>query len=431
MLNLYSHSLDIIPRAVQKTTPLTLEQEWATFFNDIYNQVQEINDKLLDSYKQSGDQNNENICHKKIKQFLELRQHNQYLVEQAIRRGDINEIGEVAFAAIAPLEGNEFLCNDMNNKLKQVKLQILALPQKIANAKRVLQNQYEINKAAAKGVERRRQIDEQGTQNSTLNKTDMNSTANSILSESVIARRDADIAKAKEVARRRTEGTPVKHIPNAPMPPPTKRIQDLCPAELAARRSIKENVSATIRSKQEEGSQRRLDIQQRLNVPSQFGDSSRSVALPPSTYETPTNMHSLKPLPIPNTNKGPSAQLLVQRSRTVQVATIPKPPPVKQLSRSEQAEIDDRNQRQSKHSEQLRLQKQQTKALSTPVPQISNADRQRIAERQPQIALDNAMLEVTNRALSSVLNAMKEHQVIVQTNPTKPESKIHANIIPS
>lgn len=282
--------IDIIPLGVAKPPKLTLEQEWEMFFNDIYNQVQEINDNLLDSFKKSGDQRNENSCLEKINEFLSLRQHHQKLIEEAIRKADIDEMVIVAFAALAPLEGNELFCNE-NNDVQQLKQQMRMLPQQIAATKIALQNRRQISNAAAKGAERRRQIAEQEAMSKSIQHL-APPPATALLSKSAIARRDADILKAKEVALRRAEDTPGRTIPKAIMTPPTKRPRDFTPAELARRKAIQQNVEDTIRSKQEEEIQRK----ERIRTQNKFGDSKRRQMIRAGQNRSLANVSS-KPVP--------------------------------------------------------------------------------------------------------------------------------------
>lgn len=396
------------------------------YFNEIYNHVQQSNDNLLNNYQESGDQDNENNCLSKINEFLSLRQEKQQLVQEAIESGDADELCRVVFEALAPLENNDFVCNDVKSRSDQsLRVRILALPQ-INALKTSVKNQQQIKQAAAKGAERRRQIEEPGTFNASINRSQMQDSVrgNVALSESTIARREAGIAKAKEDARRRTGEAPTKVIHTGPLPPPTKRIEDMTPSEQVALRQRQQIVDETLREKQRAGEQRRLETQQRLAASAQFGDSSRSVALPPSTYDTSAN-RSIRPLPLPVIAQGPSSQLLAQRSRTADLAVIPKPPPVKSLTQVELDDIEERNKRQSQRAEQIRLQQQALASNTLQVPQISGADRQRIAERQPKIAMDNIIMEVTNTAVNRVRLTMKEYQVDVQSAYSKPECKIY------
>lgn len=386
-----------------------MEQEWSHYFNEIYNQVQQVNDQLLTEYEQKGDQVNENACLQKIQQFLSLRQENQQRVEEAIGRGDINEIAEVAFAAIAPLQSDEFMCNDISQEMKRrVKLQIESLPQKLTTTKVALLNEEKRKEAAARGLERRKQME-------LIETTPVLQPANLVLSESAKARRDADIAKAKEIARRRAEGSPRRGDPNAPVPPPTKRLQDLTEAERAARKATQDKVEATLRAKQEEGLRRKQDVLQKSMTETQFNKS-----------RTLNKSHQQQPYPIPNVSEGVSANLLAQRSRTAGIALTPKPPPVKPLTKEELAEVELRKQRESERSEQMRLQNTPQPCLS--ILPLSDAERNRITERQELIAQENSIITVANKAINLIRSAMNEHNVTVTTAVAKPLCKISIHV---
>lgn len=98
---------------------------------------------------------------------------------------------------------------------------------------------------------------------------------------------EADIAKAKQVGQKRKEAAKQFEEGPVPLPPPTKRLQDMTQEDRARHHELQETVKRQISQMEQKGEKRVHQTLDRVNKTDVFGSSSRGALLPPSKLQSP------------------------------------------------------------------------------------------------------------------------------------------------
>lgn len=96
-------------------TPEASSKNWIDYCLKIYGDVEMANSVQLEQSRQAADNNNFQICSKKIEELARSKAEYKRVIREAARNNDIDKLKKLVWEAIGTLETSQYLCGDPNN----------------------------------------------------------------------------------------------------------------------------------------------------------------------------------------------------------------------------------------------------------------------------------------------------------------------------